>query len=462
MIDIAIIGGGPAGQAAARETLAAGLTTIMLDEQARPGGQILRQPPAAFGVSNWMAGRLYRPLRDLLARTEADPRLDWRGGTSVVGIERIADHFRLTVSGATSGTVPARRVLIAAGCYDMPVAMPGWTLPGVMSAGAVQTMLKSQQVVAGQPIVLLGSHPLLLVLATQLLDAGAEIAAILMPQTYGQMARAALPHLAGASLSPGPLMAAGAAMLRLRRAGVSVMMGARPIGFAGKNGRLDAVNYARGGQVRRIRAQVAAVGYGFLPQSDLPRQIGAAVRWAQPAGGWETLCDEAMRSSVPGLYVAGETTGVTGADAAMAEGQIAGIAMAMDAALSDAQALRRMAKARARRARMQPFIELLRAVANPSPYWPQATPETLLCRCEDISLAQVDSAMAAAARHSPAADASAIKHRCRIGMGLCQGRSCEHALVRRIAAARGCDPDEVGPFRPRFPARPIPMDELLD
>jgi len=324
-------------------------------------------------------------------------------------------------------------------------------------------MLKGQQMVAGQPIVLLGSHPLLLVLAVQLLDAGADVAAILMPQTYGQMARAALPYLPGASLSPGPLIAAGAAMLRLRRASVAMMMGARPVGFAGKDGRLDAVDYAWAGQVRRIKAQVAAVGYGFLPQSDLPRQIGAAVRWAMPAGGWETLCDGAMRSSVPGLYVAGETTGVAGADAAMAEGQIAGIAIAMDAAaLPAAPASRRMAKASARRARLQPFIELLRAVADPSPFWPQATPETLLCRCEDISVAQVEATMATLAQHSPGADASAIKHRCRIGMGLCQGRSCEHALVRRIAAARGCDPDEIGPFRPRFPARPMPIDEILD
>jgi len=454
MIGIAISGGGPAGQAAARQTLAAALSTTMIDGQARPGGQILRQPPAAFAVKGWMAGRLYRPLRHLLAQTEADTRLDWRGSTSVAGIERIADHFRLTLSGAHGGTLLARRVLIAAGCYDMPVAMPGWTLPGVMSAGAVQTMLKSQQVVAGQPIVLLGSHPLLLVLATQILDAGAEVAAVLMPQTYGRMMRAALPHLPGAMFAPGPLIAAGAAMARLRRAGVPLMMGARPIGFIG-NGRLEAVDYAWRGRTHRIAAQVAAVSYGFLPQSDLPRQVGAAVRWARPAGGWETVCDGAMRSSVPGLYVAGETTGVAGADAAMAEGEIAGIAIALDAG---AQPASDMARAQARRARLQPFIDLLRAVADPRDVWPQATPETLLCRCEDISVAQVEATMA---RLSPMADASAVKHRCRIGMGLCQGRSCEHALVRRIAAAQGCDPDAVAPFRVRFPARPLPVDEII-
>ncbi|WDF74574.1 FAD-dependent oxidoreductase [Novosphingobium sp. KACC 22771] len=454
LFDIAIIGGGPAGQAAAQQTLAAGLSTTMIDEQARPGGQILRQPPPAFAVKGWMAGRLYRPLRRLLAQTEADARLKWRGATSVAGIERIGDHFRLTLSGTHGGTLLARRVLIAAGCYDMPVAMPGWTLPGVMSAGAVQTMLKSQQVVAGQPIVLLGSHPLLLVLATQILDAGGEVAAVLMPQTYGRMVLAALPYLAGAMFTPGPLMAAGAAMARLRRAGVPLMMGARPVGFTG-DGRLEAVDYAWCGRTHRIAAQAAAVSYGFLPQSDLPRQVGAAVRWARPAGGWETICDGAMRSSIPGLYVAGETTGVAGADAAMAEGTIAGIAMAMDAG---ARAPFDMARAQARRARLQPFINLLRAVADPGDVWPLATPETLLCRCEDISVAQV----AATIDRLPAmADASAVKHRCRIGMGLCQGRSCEHALVRRIAAARGCDPDAVAPFRTRFPARPLPFDEII-
>lgn len=115
MIDVAIIGGGPAGQAAARETLDAGLSAVMLDEQWRPGGQILRQPPATFGVTGWMAGRLYRPLRRLLTQVEGDARLDWRGGTSVVGIEPMGDHMRLTLSGAHRGTLPARRVMIAAG-----------------------------------------------------------------------------------------------------------------------------------------------------------------------------------------------------------------------------------------------------------------------------------------------------------------------------------------------------------
>jgi len=454
--DVAIVGAGPAGQAAARATVAAGLTTALIDEQPRPGGQILRQPPVGFGVAGWMSGRAYRPLRQLLAATEDDTALHWLGGTSVAGIwaDR-AGGFRLHLAGARSGSLHARRVLIATGCYDMPVALPGWTLPGVISAGAAQTLLKSQQILAGQRLVLFGSHPLQLVLAQQFVAAGGDVAAVLLPQTRAQMLRAAWPHLAGALRTPGPLLAAAGALAALRRAGVPVIHGAAVTRLTADDSgaALGGVDYVAGGVEHHLACDVAAQCFGFVPQSDLPRQAGARVAWSAPAGGWATLCDARMQSSVPGLYVAGETTGVAGAEIAMIEGAIAGLAMA-DAAEDD---LRRF---RARHRRLAPFAALLRAVADPQPWWPAAGGDTLLCRCEDVSAATVDAAIADLAPFGP--DASAIKQRCRIGMGLCQGRSCEHALVRRLAAAQGLAPGDVAPFRTRFPVRPLPIDALIE
>lgn len=462
--DVAIIGGGPAGQAAALRTLESGLTTCMIDEQQRPGGQILRQPPSAFAVDHWMASSLYRPLRDQLASIEAQDGLEWIGGTSVAGLWCEEDGWRLHLTGQRSGPLRARRVLVATGCYDMPVALPGWTLPGAMSAGAVQTLLKGQQVVAGSRILLFGSHPLQLVLAEQLVAAGAEIAGIVFPQSRSRMARAALPHLPGSLRTPKALLAATGAMASLRRHRVPIHYGARVTRLiAGDGGTLAHAEIEENGHTRSIACDIAAQCFGFLPQSDLPRQAGAATRWSTPAGGWETLHDPWMRASLPGLYVAGETTGVTGADAAMLEGMIAGVAMALDAGrtgrvIAEAD----HARLRSERARLQPFIALLRAVADPRPWLPVPAPDTLLCRCEDISTATVDETIAALSTMGPDFGASAVKHRCRAGMGLCQGRSCEHAIIRRIATARNCPPHQVDGFRVRFPVRPIPLDEIVE
>ncbi|MFS0851239.1 FAD-dependent oxidoreductase [Novosphingobium panipatense] len=459
--DIAIVGGGPAGLAAAERTLAAGLATCVIDEQQRPGGQILRQPPSTFSVPGWLSGAPYRKGRALLDRVSGDARLQWLGGRSVLGVQPDGEGFALTLSGTAGGVeqVEARRVLVAGGCYDMPVALPGWTLPGVMSAGAVQTLIKAQQVVPGQRIVLFGTHPLMIVLAQQIVEAGGEVAAVCFAQPFAAMARTALAHLPRALRTPGPLLAAAAGIMALRRAGVPVRYGAQAARCEGT----EAVERIVLSDGESIACDVAAMCYGFLPQADLIRQIGPEVRWSDPAGGWEAIHDEGMRSSVPGLYVAGETTGVAGSDAAMAEGALAGLAIAQDAgALSAGDAAVAMRKPRAERQAMQGFIDLLRGVADPRPWLPQPEPETLLCRCEDISSGAVDRAIADALAVGPSFGASAIKLRCRAGMGLCQGRTCEHALVRRIASARGCAEGEVAGFRPRFPARAVSVADLLE
>ncbi|MFT4055478.1 MAG: FAD-dependent oxidoreductase [Novosphingobium sp.] len=459
--DVAIVGGGPAGLAAAERTLAAALSTCVIDEQQRPGGQILRQPPAAFSVPGWLGGAPYRKGRALLDRVGGDARLQWLGGRSVLGVQPDGEGFALTLSGTTGGIelVQARRVLVAGGCYDMPVALPGWTLPGVMSAGAVQTLIKAQQVLPGQRVVLFGTHPLMIVLAQQIVEAGGEVAAVCFAQPFAAMARTALAHLPRALRTPGPLLAAAAGIMALRRAGVPVRYEAQVLRCEGG----DAVERIVLSDGESIECDVAAMCYGFLPQADLIRQIGAEVRWSDPAGGWEAIHDEAMRSTVPGLYVAGETTGVAGSDAAMAEGALAGLAIAQDAgALSAQVAEAAMRKPRAERQAMQGFIDLLRGVADPRPWLPQPEPETLLCRCEDISVGAVDRAIADALAVGPSFGASAIKLRCRAGMGLCQGRTCEHALVRRIASARDCTEGEVAGFRPRFPARVVSVADLLE
>jgi thioredoxin reductase len=453
--DLAIIGGGPAGQAAAEQACAAGLRVAIVDEQPLMGGQILRQPPAAIRVAKWMAARTYRALRAQLARTEARPDLTFHGGMSVLGLfPAVHGHDLMCVGPEGRMTLSARRVLVAAGCYDMPVAFPGWTLPGVSSAGAVQAFVKSQQLVPGDRFLFVGTHPLQLLVADQVRRAGGTVAALCFAQPLsGAMARVLRDPLT-ALRQPGPLADAAAAWLRLRRAGIPVRFGTGIIAATGEDGVAQAV-LSDGG---RIDCDRIATCYGFLPQSDLPRQIGCRTERDAATGGWATVADAWMRSTVDGVYVAGETSGVAGAEIAMREGRLAGIAIAADAGrIDDAAAESRARPVRAELARLRGFARLLADVACPTGHLPAMTDATILCRCEDVTRGAILSALRAVA--GPGAP-SAVKLTTRAGMGVCQGRSCEHAVMALIAAETGLAPGSG--FTARFPARPVAIGDLID
>ena len=455
MFDLAIVGGGPAGQAAAQIACAAGLGVVMLDEQPRMGGQILRQPPSTLGVRDWLPGATYDDLKAQLHRSEALPGLDWRGGVSVLGLFRDADGFQLLATGRDGRlTIAARRLLVAAGCYDMPTAFPGWTLPGVMSAGGVQAFLKSQQVVPGKRFVLAGTHPLQLLVADQLRKAGADVAGVHFAQGLGAMVGQLLrdPLLPLGNLRP--FRDAAAAFVNLRRAGVAVRFGQRLVRAIGSE-RLEAAEFADG---TRIACDVLATCYGFLPQADLPRQAGCAMQRCERTGGLAAVIDRWQRSSVQGLSAAGETTGVAGAEVALREGRLAAIGILLaDGLLSESEAERRAAPIRRELAKLQRFADLLARIADPrAAIAGLADDATILCRCEDVTRGALIRAIRATAGPE---DASALKLVSRAGMGVCQGRSCEHA-VRALLAEQGAAPG--GGFTARFPARPVAIADLID
>lgn len=448
--DVLIVGGGPAGQAAALALDGHGLAVAVVDEQLRPGGQILRQPPAGFRVTNWLPGSPYDPLKAQLRGFERQNGVDWLGGHSVLGLLRGADGFVIQANGpAGLRRIEARRVLIAAGCQDLAVPLPGWTLPGVYAAGGIQAFVKSQQIVPGDRVLMAGTHPLQLLIAAQIVAAGGTVAAVLFAQSRAAMVRAVMANGGAALANIRNLFMAAGAMSTLRRAGVSVRYG---VGLQAALGE-DRVTGARttGGD---IACDAIGLCYGFVPQSALPRVAGARMRVAGRAGGWAAEHDQWMRSSVPGLFVAGETTGVAGAPAAMAAGEIAGIGMAYDLGLIDHSAADGLArKARRRHAALLRFAAMLDAVADPTGHLPAPEPDTLACRCEDVDFAAIDRAIA------NGGSANAVKLVTRCGMGPCQGRNCEPTLLRRLdTAGRSGDPG----FTQRFPVRPVAIGDLAD
>lgn len=465
--DVAIIGGGPAGLAAAIVARRHDLKVCLIDEQPRLGGQIYRQPPAGFRVRSWLAGRVYRSGKSLLERAERLTGVHHLPQATVWGLfpsEPPADrepchHVHIECAGEMR-LLKARYVLVAAGCYEMPVPFPGWHLPGVMSAGAIQTLLKSQRIAAGRRVVLAGSHPLLLIAADQLLEAGVTVAAVLFSQPLRTMAGAL--RRPGTLISGYPqLLHAAQCLSRLRRARVPLLTG-QVVSEALGDDSLEAVRIGRSdftGHPQEIACETLGMCYGFLASSELARQAGARALW-QPGSGWILATDELLRTSMANLSVAGELTGVAGAEAAALSGEIAALGIAADTGrLTEREALAQSATLRRNLSKLRRFAAMIAQISSPPPRLLSrlATPETLLCRCEEITVGALEEEL----RANPSIDsASGAKLLTRVGMGTCQGRMCELTVRHLVGQSRGCALEHVAGFTPRPPVKPIPLAAL--
>ncbi|UFU03176.1 NAD(P)/FAD-dependent oxidoreductase [Ruania suaedae] len=477
---VAVVGAGPAGLAAADVLARHNLPVLLVDEQPQPGGQIFRQPPAAFtgAEATYTAGYAWGRA---LVRTPEHPAIDFAGSTTALGVLRDPDTASPadTDGPATSGTPaprlrlalrgpdgvrsePVSALLIATGAYDMPVPMPGWTLPGVLMAGAAQALAKSQRMVPPGPIVLCGAHPLLLVAAEQLLRAGAEITELVLARGLpgpGEAIRA-LPAVPGHAAMLAEL---GASLARLVRAGVRVSLGQAVTAAHGTDHveavevtRLDSAGRPRG-RSRTVPATTLVLGYGFQPSTELARQARATMRWDRRGGGWTVQHDGDQRTTAAGVYAAGEPTGVTGAEQARAEGALAGLAVLADlTGRADPAAWRDARHSLARARRFSAVVQRMFAPREPL-LAALATAETVLCRCEEVTHGELAATLAANPQMSTV---SAVKLECRAGMGPCQGRYCEAAVTRMLRTARGASAQEAGYTAAHLPIKPVALGEL--
>lgn len=471
MYDLAVIGAGPAGVAAALAAAEEGVSVVVIDEQQRPGGQIFRRPPVEFGATRAPYPAGYPWAADLFAAAAADVRIQWLSGSTAFGVFPEAADGATTLSIGLTGAegskrIRARRLLIATGAYDLPVAFPGWTLPGVMMAGAVQGFLKSQRLLVARRFVLAGSHPLLLIVAEQLRAAGADVAEVAFARRLpglGEAARA-VPAVPG---HVGLFAETAASVGRLLRAGVRISTGTLVTAAEGQGAVTGATltsvdrSWRPTGEPRSVQADALVIGYGFQPSTELARQLDCALRWDSAKGGWIVEHDETMATSVAGVYVAGEPTGVAGAEQSRAEGQLAGISIAAELAALDGRTdagARTSALEDARRGvrRARRFSSVVERVFEPNraALLALATPATTVCRCELVSRRTIEGVL----DHNPhVGTASAVKLECRSGMGPCQGRYCEVAVAGIVGARRGRPVDAVGRFAAHVPVKPVPL-----
>lgn len=404
--DVLVIGAGPAGLAAASTAAAHGARVGLLDAQPRAGGQVWRHDVRKSAP---------RAARDAIAALRGVALLAQH---SVVAIEDGALRVE-TPQGSTLLTYGA--LVLATGARELLLPFPGWTLPGVSGAGGLQALTKQGWPVAGKRVVVAGSGPLLLAAAATLHAHGAKVVGI------HEQASTASVHAFARQLLHWPARAAQAVVLRARLRGVPYRHGSVVRHAHGEDAlRMVEIEDAHG--TACVDCDLLAVGYGLVPNVELAQLLGCALDHTQTHP--HVQVDELLRTSVSAILAAGEACGIGGLAVARIEGAIAG-----HMATGHADEARALLPERDRARR---FGALLAKHFTPGPrVHALATPQTLICRCEDVPLGDLDGY----------ADAREAKLATRCGMGACQGRICGTALAELGRFPRGAGRP------PLFPAR---------
>jgi glycine/D-amino acid oxidase-like deaminating enzyme len=475
-VELLVVGAGPAGLSAALAAARRGVEVVVLDERSQAGGQYFK--PLA------PSHRALRPLDRQFAQ-----------GLALVDAARAAGVILTqdaTVWGATSPeevlaivedramVFRPRRLVIATGAYERAVPFRGWTLPGVMSSGAAQTLARAYRVAPGPRVLVAGNGPLNLQLACELLDGGVQVLAVL--ESAARPTARRWRSLASALRHAPEMIARGIGYLRqLRRAGVPVWWNHGILSAEG-SGQVERVRHAPltpdgvpdPALAVELGVDALCLGYGFIPSTELARALGCRHRLVAREFGvlaTETTADGA--TSVPGVFAVGDGATLGGHAVAAARGTLAGLAVARELARGgeDARALAQAsAAARATLARAEAFqVALWSLFQAPPPRVELVPDEVTLCRCEDISFGRIRAEIRAGND-----SLARLKRNTRLGMGRCQGRYCAGPAASLLAPRAGPPPGGSRPagspstdaetrarqWAPRLPVKPVPVSAL--
>ena len=446
--ELLVVGAGPAGLAAATLAARHGVDVMLLDEQPTPGGQIYRAITSTplrthdiLGKDYWHGETLVNAFKRSHAR--------YQPGATVWAVSRMTTQdpqsgfeIRYSVAGEAR-MLHARNIILATGAQERPFPIPGWTLPGVMTAGAAQTLFKTTGIVPGKRTVLAGCGPLLYLVAWQYMNAGVKIEALLDTSAADGLSLA-LPHVWGFLRSP--YLAKGLKLVHEVRAKGRIIRGITALEAVGAD-KLDHVRYTADGKTVELPCDQLLLHQGVVPNINLPQAIGVQLRWSETMLCWEPVVDDWGNTNVAEVGIAGDGASITGALAAEHRGRLVALEACRQLGKIDQASRDREGevhrKALARTVLGRDFFDRLYL---PPEQFRIPVGDTIVCRCEEVTAAQVRQAVKLGCP-----DPNQLMSSLRCGMGPCQGRFCNGTVTEIIAQERGLTPQEVGHYQLRFP-----------
>ncbi len=442
--DVAIIGGGAGGLSAAIAARASGASVVVLDEREVGGGQYYKQAVGHY------------PLDDQQQEGAALLSLAKESGAEIIGSVEIWGAFDgplfLAECNSAAYIIQPKTVIISTGAYERPVMVPGWTLPGVMTTGAAQTLWRSYRTLPGLRVAVCGSGPLNAQLALELAEGGAEVT--ILAESAPPPWRAPAAAFKATMADPG-LIIKGVSMLRdLKLRGVALHYRTRLKNIERKGNRLRAQFQFNSGQITETEVDAICMNAGFEPQNEILRLLGAEMSYETSAGHLRCQRTSDMETSIPNVFAVGDCTGLGGAPAARAEGTIAGKAAAALLGFDDNFDLTAERRKLARYRRFQANLWKLFDTA-PRPV-EQKSSDVTICRCEEIKLSEILEGLEPKLSH-----VGTLKRATRVGMGRCQGRYCGAVAARLVAQVTGKPMDDMSYFAPRVPMKPVSIASIL-
>jgi len=457
-VDLVVLGAGPAGVAAANVASKEGAEVVIIDENSSAGGQIYRAPPNEFKPQNSFKSDEFREgekQRNILKNSNVKALFKHR----VWSVS--SDLVVSTVGPNGLSSWHARSLIIANGALERIIPFPGWTIPGVIGLAASTILLKSQYVLPGQSTVVAGCGPLLIAVANGIIKSGGKVSAIIDLNSKSDWIKA-FPRLLsrpdqlfkGMSwfaniMKAGIKLYGGHAVTNTKQVDNVLRISIAPINSAGSI--LDSKNQ------KIVEGDCLAIGHGLFPSTEITRLLKAKHIYDPLKGGWVPLIDDDFRSSIPGVYIAGDATGISGAFSAVQKGRIAGMAAVRDLNVMSSQKYK--AKIKSELIILKKNENFGKAAVRLMKFRPELiqtiTSETIVCRCEDVFRSEIDEAIESGAR-----DLNQLKAWTRCGMGPCQGRTCSEAIEAILASKVGSR-ELAGQWTGRTPLRPVPIEQII-